>query len=97
MGRQGAVRVSDRIYATVYPPTGAAATPVSSLQALNDGIGKLESDAIKQGVKPVWDTLEIESDEELEESLSLGAPSAPIRTRWFNLSVLTIDPKEVSE
>jgi hypothetical protein len=89
--------VSERLYATVHPPTGAVATPVTSLQTLNEGIGKLESDAILKGVKPVWDTLEIETDEEVNEERTLVGASTIHRTRWFSLSVLTIDPKEVSE
>lgn len=89
--------MSERISTTAVLPRGQVATPVTLLTALRDSIGQLETDAIVAGVKPVWDTLEISTEEEIDHIRNFVLGPEEIRHTLVTLSVLAIDPKEITE
>jgi hypothetical protein len=88
------------VSACITHSTGVAlsegTTPHAIAAALTSSLLELEDRVTAQGRRPIWDTLLIETHEELVDERQLAEVRRVTAYRTIELSVFTIDPKEVS-
>lgn len=88
--------MSDRIYQSIDLPQDYHAQPATIAAAVAAALTNLEDKAKARGLRPIWDTVEISVDaHEIDESTF--AERATYRISTGEVSVLAVDPKEVSE
>lgn len=77
-------------------PEGTAATLETVAAAATDALAKLEKLVLARGQKPVWDTVEIAIETEFMDTQTLGGDTTRHRINSGAVSVLAIDPEEIS-
>jgi hypothetical protein len=88
--------VSDRIYQSIDMPQDYHAQPATIAAAVAAALTNLEDKVKARGLRPIWDTVEIATEaNEIDESTF--AESDTYRITTGEVSVLAVDPKEVSE
>ena len=91
--------MSSTVHQHINLPEGASATPASLAAAITTALVELEDRVVAAGRRPIWDsanffTHEDNSPPDREYGESQLAQPSTIRT--LQISVLTIDPQEVS-
>jgi hypothetical protein len=90
------VDVSDRICQSISLPQDYHAQPATIAAAVAAALTDLEDKAKTRGLRPIWDTVEIATESDEIDSSTFAAPNT-VRITTGEVSVLAVDPKEVSE
>lgn len=90
--------MSQRIYKSIDLPQGYRANPPTIAAAVAVAITDLEDKVIKKGLRPVWDTVEIqiEASEEFVDEMTFGGTVDRVgnRVTTGTVSVLALEKGE---